>query len=66
MKMSNLFTKGIKIRWIPCCRWKMSLRKRKKSHGKKRAEDELMEPDDLKVAKTYTIYYGGKDDECLV
>ncbi len=25
-----------------------------------------MEPNDLKVAKTYTIYYGGKDDECLV
>jgi hypothetical protein len=46
----------------------MSLRKRKKSHGKKRAEDEFcfMEPDDLKVAKTYYMYFGERDDECLV
>jgi hypothetical protein len=25
-----------------------------------------MEADDLEVAKTYSMYYGEKDDECLV
>ena len=35
---------------------------------KKKAEDDFcsMEADDLKVAKAYTMYYGEKDEECLV